>query len=308
MSNKNKIEGLKVGDKVVATGNGDYYKVGDKGVVIELDLGSVGDIYSGIRVRFNYFDEDNDQHTHKGTLKRIKKSKFNVGDEVIVKNINNNTTKNIEKAYITVSSSMEKLIGKKMIINKSSFEECYTLSSDNKEDNELARQYNIDGRYIFHKSWLKHAKSKSERISDLEVRVEALDSDVVSAQLEPEPKQWNPKGGGFWVDHNGEAEETASTIGSCNFGTEFKTEEQATKGAEAFRKYHRLYQLALELNEGWEPDWSDGDQAKYYIYYNNRSKNHRVGSVFLSDDISYVYFKSYGTAGAAIEIIDNGGL
>lgn len=31
--------------------------------------------------------------------------------------------------------------------------------------------------------------------------------------------------------------------------------------------YYKLIAIVRALNEGWVPDWSDGDQAKYYPYF-----------------------------------------
>lgn len=120
-------------------------------------------------------------------------------------------------------------------------------------------------------------------------------------------KKWEPKGGEWWVDYMGRVfcDNTNSTIRKS--GLEFETKEAAEKAAIAYRRYHRLYKLAEELNEGWEPDWSDTSE-KFYIYFNNEDKCYHLSTNNFFTKLSGVYFKSRVVAQLAIEIVKNGGL
>ena len=65
---------------------------------------------------------------------------------------------------------------------------------------------------------------------------------------------------------------------------------------------NKLMNVAHYLNDGWEPNWNDNSQRKYYIYYNNNDK------AFIIDINSYcnygvVYFKSIELAKQTIEIL-----
>lgn len=121
------------------------------------------------------------------------------------------------------------------------------------------------------------------------------------------PEKWEPKGGEWYVDTVGAVCDVPSDIDCKNYGVEFETREAAEKAAKYYRKIHRLYKLAEELNEGWEPDWGDISQKKYHVAY-----NHSISEWFMYWDYrvnrSTLYFKDEQTANRAIELIKNGAL
>lgn len=119
-----------------------------------------------------------------------------------------------------------------------------------------------------------------------------------------EPEKWSPKGGGYFIDTAGQAiHDDCPEINTREFGIEFETKEAAEEAAIAYRKFHRLYKLADELNEGWTPDFNNENQAKYSVGYNQKSKKYNF-------DISYlveigIYFKNEETVKKAIEILNS---
>lgn len=52
-------------------------------------------------------------------------------------------------------------------------------------------------------------------------------------------------------------------------GFYFNTEEEAKQHLKERRLLFKLHQWAKEKNEGWEPDWSNEDEEKYFITYIN---------------------------------------
>jgi hypothetical protein len=65
---------------------------------------------------------------------------------------------------------------------------------------------------------------------------------------------------------------------------------------------NKLMNVAHYLNDGWEPDWKDHSEYKYFIYYNNNKKIFQIDSnTFVNYGI--VYFKSKELAQQAIEIL-----
>lgn len=65
---------------------------------------------------------------------------------------------------------------------------------------------------------------------------------------------------------------------------------------------NKLMNVAYYLNDGWEPDWNDNSQHKYFIYYDISDK------AFVIDynthfNYGVVYFKSIEIAEQAIEIL-----
>lgn len=67
------------------------------------------------------------------------------------------------------------------------------------------------------------------------------------------------------------------------------------KYAESALAYAQLSQLAKEMNDGWEPNWSDGVEYKYSVCFKNcrNSGNNSIQIVFCwLSDISLIYFKT----------------
>lgn len=108
--------------------------------------------------------------------------------------------------------------------------------------------------------------------------------------------KWEPKGGRWCVN----------PVDTKVNGLEFETEEAVEKAAIAYRRYHRLYKLTEELNEGWEPNWNDHDESKYYIV-GTKGKMDYVHMVATPHTCG-IPFKSADVVKKAITIIETGGL
>jgi hypothetical protein len=65
---------------------------------------------------------------------------------------------------------------------------------------------------------------------------------------------------------------------------------------------NKLMNVAHYLNDGWEPDWNDNEQEKFYIYYSNVSKTIEIDYNCVCNS-GEVYFKSRELAGQAIKIL-----
>ena len=65
---------------------------------------------------------------------------------------------------------------------------------------------------------------------------------------------------------------------------------------------NKLMNVAYYLNDGWEPNWNDGGQEKFYIYYNSAVKTFNVSANFYYNS-GVTYFKSKEIAKQAIEIL-----
>lgn len=69
----------------------------------------------------------------------------------------------------------------------------------------------------------------------------------------------------------------------------FKTEEEAQKHADQIHTYYDLMDLAEELNNGKEIDWSNCIQNKYYIYFNVSVKELKTDYINYSRYIGQIY-------------------
>ena len=135
---------------------------------------------------------------------------------------------------------------------------------------------------------------------NIKERIEQLEKELAGLK-DYSKKQWHPKGG-EWV---------ASTMGVYSQGGDqefkesglsFETEKHAEKAVKDFRRYRRLYHLALELNDGWEPDWDNANEGKYSIITNEK------GRYFIATEHRFLWmtnvaFKSFKVAEEALRLI-----
>jgi hypothetical protein len=105
-----------------------------------------------------------------------------------------------------------------------------------------------------------------------------------------EPK-WKPKGHSYLFT-------TSAT---------FHTQDECDKVKKATYFYIKLWQLAIELNDSWEPDWSDYNQKKYFVFFDHEAGEWRFEYFFTCNNLTPA-FKSKEAAKKAIEIIERGDL
>ena len=111
----------------------------------------------------------------------------------------------------------------------------------------------------------------------------------------------------YCVDHDGEIERTYfqdnsnSDIRAVKFGNACKDEEYMQKRAKEIHLYNLLSNFAYEVNEGWEPDWSDADQNKWFVYRAHQSHRWEVTYYNQAQCMNVVYFKTKELAERAIE-------
>lgn len=74
-----------------------------------------------------------------------------------------------------------------------------------------------------------------------------------------------------------------------DLGNYFQTKEEAKKTFEKIKIYTQLKDLALRLNNGEEIDWENGNQIKYFIYYENRYKKIFTTAACWSKDLGQIY-------------------
>lgn len=72
--------------------------------------------------------------------------------------------------------------------------------------------------------------------------------------------------------------------------------------AEEMLAFMQLITLRDIYNDGWEPDWKNNLQLKYYMFYNNKSKTLDIDYNTYCN-LGVVYFKSKTLAKQAIEIL-----
>lgn len=86
-------------------------------------------------------------------------------------------------------------------------------------------------------------------------------------------------------------------------GNYFATRELAEKETERRSLDARMRRWAAEHNQGWEPDWDNNHEYKYYVAYyhanENRFETYRITAL---QNIFEIYFKTRELAEQAIEV------
>lgn len=96
---------------------------------------------------------------------------------------------------------------------------------------------------------------------------------------------------------------TMSDIKRFENGLYFETEEEAEQHLKERKLLFKLQQWAKEKNEGWEPDWEEDEEKKWYVYYNHVEKSLKVTWGYNSTNfIKLPYFKTEEIAQACIDL------
>lgn len=89
---------------------------------------------------------------------------------------------------------------------------------------------------------------------------------------------------------------------SREFNYTCKNNANSKKQLEKLLAINMLMNVAKYLNDGWQPNWSEEEEGKYYIQIENVSKNLSIDCTGLFNS-AIVYFKSEELAEKAIEIL-----
>ena len=111
-------------------------------------------------------------------------------------------------------------------------------------------------------------KTKEQKIEDLKATAVKLQQQI--AELE-KPKQWEPRGGDYWVCAWGDVFGGDPIARTSKFGAERQTAKAAEKASAAMRTHNRLLAYVDEFGGDWEADWRFKAQNKYYIVYDTLS-------------------------------------
>ena len=78
---------------------------------------------------------------------------------------------------------------------------------------------------------------------------------------------------------------------NSSIGNYFKSKEDAEMVLRAMQIEQAIRIRRIELNEGWEPDWDDVDEVKYYILSKNNLSSEKA---FVNDTYAYNHFPIFG--------------
>lgn len=116
------------------------------------------------------------------------------------------------------------------------------------------------------------------------------DYDYVANKLFPDGEMH------FYIDSGG----CINRIVNVEFNCTYKNNANSKKQLKKLLAINMLMNVAKYLNDGWQPNWNDTKEAKYYIVisdYGNQIHRNTISNN------SIVYFKSEELANKAIEIL-----
>lgn len=155
--------------------------------------------------------------------------------------------------------------------------------------------------------------NKEELINQFDEKLQQLRDEFI-AKLEDDKKEFKltyPEKDDWVYCVDGDTGEIVEVYYTANNTTDrflfehgyyFETKEEAEQYLKERKLLFKIHQWAKEKNEGWEPDWSDGGENKYYIFYGHSGNEFEVSSVVISDNFKKLpYFKSREIAQECID-------
>ena len=142
-------------------------------------------------------------------------------------------------------------------------------------------------------------------------KLEELQKEAEAQKEQEELKPWKPGAGEeyFFVDndfcahsfcnYDDEVDNYNFEIGNC-----FRTGERAEQVAEKMRLLLRLEQLHDMLCPDYEPDWSNEDEHKFYLFYDRKTGNWKYTYWSAFDFRVGEYFDTEKNAEKAAEILN----
>jgi len=146
-------------------------------------------------------------------------------------------------------------------------------------------------------------KDLQRELTALKEKVAELESRILFPN-EPVAK-WQPKGGDWRIDVEGNAFEFANNELSYYFGTARQTEEQAERAAVEMRRFNRLLALRDELCGDAVVDWENGEEKHYLYHWNGDTPKWRIG-IDTYCRVQTPYFTSYDLAQKACDMLNSG--
>ena len=126
---------------------------------------------------------------------------------------------------------------------------------------------------------------------------------------EPQPTEWEPRGGEWSVRSSGDIREFYTDDDSRLFGTEYRTKEQAKWAMDKMRSFNRLLAYVAEFDvdkngKQWEANWTNVYNNKCSIRY-----CHITNKWYLLYHTTMQYFTTYMSAQCAellVKKLNNG--
>ena len=144
-------------------------------------------------------------------------------------------------------------------------------------------------------------------MNDLQKELQELKAKVaeLESRISAEPVKWQPTGGDWRIDVEGNAFEFSNNELSYYFGTARQTKEQAERACVEMRKFNRLLALRDELCGDEVVDWKDRRKENHYVYFAYDQKIWHVSANVACETIT-PYFTTRESAQKACDMLNSG--
>ena len=142
----------------------------------------------------------------------------------------------------------------------------------------------------------KELQELKAKIADLESRILFPDEPVA---------KWQPKGGYWQVDCEGNVVAVDSFSHQKEFGTKRITREQAERASIEMRRFNRLLALRDELCGDEVMDWTDRRKDKHYVYFTYDHKRWCISENVACESVT-PYFTTKEAAQKACDMLNSG--
>jgi len=146
-------------------------------------------------------------------------------------------------------------------------------------------------------------------MNDLQKELQALKAKVAELESrilfpnEPVAK-WQPEGGDWWIDAEGEVVEVDTSGASKDFGTERQTKQQAKRASVEMRRFNRLLALRDELCGDESVDWNTKTE-KFIVYFSHHKGRWHCSRYEDRQDVA-VHFVDLESAQKACDMLNSG--
>ena len=145
-----------------------------------------------------------------------------------------------------------------------------------------------------------------ERMISMEEKLQQIEGAILAAGSPKKPevveepkkeyKRWRAEEGDVFytvythgtIGEEGEYSEHADDM-KYAMGNYFETKEEAEAHKEKLLAQQEFEDLVMKYNEGWEADWEDNNQAKFFLRYNHEAKNWFSANSSTVQDTRQVY-------------------
>lgn len=135
-----------------------------------------------------------------------------------------------------------------------------------------------------------------ENLEELKRKYEELGKEIERLEKEKSCKRWRAEyqEDYYYIDENGSVNsiyENYDDTDKFNYKIRnyFKTEEEAKAHLDRLNTYYELMDLAEELNNGEEINWSNTSKFKYSIYFDTDNMSLEIFNTLFCNDIGQIY-------------------